>query len=172
MTLLDLKDLETHLWEAAHIITGPIDASDYKTYIFPILFFKRICDVYDEELEKAIKETGGDAEMAKAPMFHRIDIPDGCHWDDVIAKTQDVGHHLKEAFNKIEQANDNLYGIFGDELASFGTGLFNNAYEIYVPLFTLATAGFPIAVSRLISESNADFNPDCPALSENITRST
>lgn len=114
MTLLDLKDLETHLWEAAHIITGPIDASDYKTYIFPILFFKRICDVYDEELEKAIKETGGDAEMAKAPMFHRIDIPDGCHWDDVIAKTQDVGHHLKEAFNKIEQANDNLYGIFGD----------------------------------------------------------
>ena len=70
MTLLDLKDLETHLWEAAHIITGPIDASDYKTYIFPILFFKRICDVYDEELEKAIKETGGDAEMAKAPMFH------------------------------------------------------------------------------------------------------
>ena len=52
MTLLDLKDLETHLWEAAHIITGPIDASDYKTYIFPILFFKRICDVYDEELEK------------------------------------------------------------------------------------------------------------------------
>lgn len=114
MTLLDLKDLETHLWEAAHIITGPIDASDYKTYIFPILFFKRICDVYDEELEKAIKETGGDAEMAKAPMFHRIDIPDGCHWDDVIAKTKDVGQCLKEAFNKIEQVNDNLYGIFGD----------------------------------------------------------
>ena len=49
-----------------------------------------------------------------------------------------------------------VYGIFGDELASFGTGLFNNAYEIYVPLFTLATAGFPIAVSRLISESNAN----------------
>ncbi|MEN3968891.1 class I SAM-dependent DNA methyltransferase [Acinetobacter sp. BWR-L5] len=114
MTLLDLKDLEIHLWEAAHIITGPIDASDYKTYIFPILFFKRICDVYDEELEQAIKETGGDAEMAKAPMFHRIDIPDGCHWEDVIAHTQDVGYHLKEAFNKIEQANENLYGIFGD----------------------------------------------------------
>lgn len=49
-----------------------------------------------------------------------------------------------------------VYGIFGDELASFGTGLFNNAYEIYVPLFTLATAGFPIAVSRLISESHAN----------------
>ncbi|HCI7175058.1 TPA: SAM-dependent DNA methyltransferase [Acinetobacter baumannii] len=113
MTLLDLKDLETHLWEAAHIITGPIDASDYKTYIFPILFFKRICDVYDEELEEAIKEIG-DEELARGPMFHRIDIPEGCHWSDVIAHTQDVGKHLKEAFNKIEQANENLYGIFGD----------------------------------------------------------
>ena len=113
MTLLDLKDLETHLWEAAHIITGPIDASDYKTYIFPILFFKRICDVYDEELEDAIKEIG-DEELARGPMFHRIDIPEGCHWNDVIAHTQDVGQHLKEAFNKIEKANENLYGIFGD----------------------------------------------------------
>ena len=46
-------------------------------------------------------------------MFHRIDIPEGCHWSDVIAHTQDVGKHL-EAFNKIEQANENLYGIFGD----------------------------------------------------------
>lgn len=48
-----------------------------------------------------------------------------------------------------------VYGLFGSELASFGTGLFNNAYEIYVPLFTIATAGLPIAVSRMISESNA-----------------
>lgn len=113
MTLLNLKDLEAHLWEAAHIITGPIDASDYKTYIFPILFFKRICDVYDEETQKAIEDTG-DAELAKEPMFHRIVIPDGCHWNDVIAQTHDVGKHLKDAFQKIEQANDNLYGIFGD----------------------------------------------------------
>lgn len=48
-----------------------------------------------------------------------------------------------------------VYGVFGDELAEFGIGLFNNAYEIYVPLFTIATAGLPIAVSRMISESNA-----------------
>ncbi|MBQ9673147.1 MAG: polysaccharide biosynthesis protein [Ruminococcus sp.] len=48
-----------------------------------------------------------------------------------------------------------VYGLFGEELASFGMGLFNNAYEIYVPLFTIATGGFPIAISRLISESNA-----------------
>ena len=54
MTLINLRDLEAHLWHAAHIITGPIDASDYKTYIFPILFFKRICDVYDEEFADAM----------------------------------------------------------------------------------------------------------------------
>ena len=48
-----------------------------------------------------------------------------------------------------------IYSIFGDEYAGIGTGLFTNAYEIYIPLFTLATAGFPIAVSRLISESIA-----------------
>lgn len=61
---------------------------------FPILFFKRICDVYDEELEEAIKEIG-DEELARGSMFHRIDIPEGCHWSDVIAHTQDVGKHLR-----------------------------------------------------------------------------
>uniref|UniRef100_UPI00188A7710 type I restriction-modification system subunit M N-terminal domain-containing protein n=1 Tax=Vibrio anguillarum TaxID=55601 RepID=UPI00188A7710 len=86
MTLIKLKDLEAHLWHAAHIITGPIDASDYKTYIFPILFFKRICDVYDEEFEEAMEQVG-DEELAKGDMFHRIQIPANCHWEDVFAET-------------------------------------------------------------------------------------
>ena len=38
-----------HLWESANILRGPVDAADFKTYIFPLLFFKRICDVWDEE---------------------------------------------------------------------------------------------------------------------------
>ena len=49
----------------------------------------------------------------------------------------------------------NLYGTLGGSYAEFGTALFSNAYELYVPLFTLATVGFPIAVSRLVSESYA-----------------
>lgn len=110
---LSLEDLEHHLWEAAHIITGPIDASDYKTYIFPILFFKRICDVYNEEYAKAM-EFYGDEEMALAPEQHRIEIPEDCHWKNVIAATQDVGKTLKSAFLCIEKANEHLYGIFGD----------------------------------------------------------
>jgi len=113
MTLIKLKDLEAHLWHAAHIITGPIDASDYKTYIFPILFFKRICDVYDEEFADAMEQVG-DEELAKGDMFHRIQIPADCHWKDVFAETKDVGKALKKALRGIELENPQMYGIFGD----------------------------------------------------------
>lgn len=113
MTLINLKDLEAHLWHAAHIITGPIDASDYKTYIFPILFFKRICDVYNEEFLEAMEQVG-DEELAKGDMFHRIQIPAYCHWKDVFAETKDLGQALKDAFRGIELANPKLHGIFGD----------------------------------------------------------
>lgn len=113
MTLINLKDLEAHLWHAAHIITGPIDASDYKTYIFPILFFKRICDVYDEEFEEAMEQVS-DEELAKGDMFHRIQIPVNCHWKDVFAETKDIGQALKDSFRGIELENPQLHGIFGD----------------------------------------------------------
>ena len=113
MTLIKLNDLETHLWHAAHIITGPIDASDYKTYIFPILFFKRISDVYDEEFLDAMDQVG-DEELAKSDMFHRIQIPPACHWKDVFADTKDIGQALKDSFRGIELANPQLHGIFGD----------------------------------------------------------
>lgn len=110
---IKLKDLETHLWHAAHIISGPIDASDYKTYIFPILFFKRICDVYEEEFELALVQVG-DEELAKGDMFHRILIPENCHWSHVFNRTKDIGQALKDAFRGIELANPKLHGIFGD----------------------------------------------------------
>ncbi len=113
MTLITLKDLEAHLWHAAHIITGPIDASDYKTYIFPILFFKRICDVYDEEFTEALAQVG-DAELAKGDMFHRIKIPAEYHWKQVFSQTKNIGQALNEAFRGIELANERLHGIFGD----------------------------------------------------------
>ena len=113
MVKLTLKELEQKLWEATHIITGPIDASDYKTYIFPVLFFKRINDVYDEEFKKAF-DLYGDKELAAAPEQHRIQIPEGCRWQDVLSVTEDVGDALQSAFRCVEQANSHLYGIFGD----------------------------------------------------------
>jgi type I restriction enzyme M protein len=113
--VLTLSQLESHLWESANILRGPVDAADFKAYIFPLLFFKRISDVYDEELELALKESGGDREYAQFPENHRFQIPDGCHWRDVRAKTTDVGQALQYAMREIVKANpDTLYGIFGD----------------------------------------------------------
>ena len=112
---LGLAALESHLWEAANILRGPVDAADFKTYIFPLLFFKRISDAYDEETRLALEESGGDEAYASFPELHRFQIPAGCHWRDVRARTTNVGQALQNALRGIEQANPRtLYGIFGD----------------------------------------------------------
>ncbi len=112
---LDLGTLSSYLWEAANILRGPVDAADFKTYIFPLLFFKRISDVYDEEVAVALKESGGDMEYAQFPENHRFQIPEECHWKEVRTARANIGHALQKAMRCIEQANpDTLYGIFGD----------------------------------------------------------
>ena len=50
--------LESYLWGAANLLRGLIDAGDYKQYVFPLLFFKRLSDVWDEEYQNAFDETG------------------------------------------------------------------------------------------------------------------
>src|SRR6266568_5072806 len=110
-----LSVLESHLWEAANILRGPVDASDFKTYVFPLLFFKRISDVYDEEYATALAESGGDEEYALFPQNYRFQIPGGCHWKDVRVVTSNIGQALQKAMRGIEKANpETLYGIFGD----------------------------------------------------------
>ena len=110
-----LPTLESHLWEAANILRGPVDAADFKTYVFPLLFFKRISDVFDEEYAIALSESGGDEEYASFPQNYRFQIPNGCHWSDVRAVTKNVGQALQKAMRSIETANpETLYGIFGD----------------------------------------------------------
>jgi type I restriction enzyme M protein len=112
---LTLGQLENHLWASANILRGPVDAADFKTYIFPLLFFKRISDVHDEERQAALEEGGGDVEYASFPQHYRFQVPEGCHWRDVRAVTTNVGQALQRALRGIEQANpDTLYGIFGD----------------------------------------------------------
>lgn len=109
------NQLESHLWEAANILRGPVDAADFKTYVFPLLFFKRISDVYDEEYSVALAESDGDEEYAQFPQNYRFQIPEGCHWSDVRAVTTNVGQALQKAMRGIEKANpETLYGIFGD----------------------------------------------------------
>jgi type I restriction enzyme M protein len=109
------KELETYLWGAAKVLRGTIDAGDYKQYIFPLLFFKRICDVYDEEFEKALKESEGDMEYAAFAEHHHFIVPKKAHWNKVREKTTNVGTAIQNAMREIEKANpDTLYGIFGD----------------------------------------------------------
>ena len=112
---LTLSELEQYLSKAAWILKGPVDASDFKAYIFPLLFFKRISDVYQEEYDLALEESDGDQEYAALPEFHRFSIPEDCKWSDVREKTTNLGQALEKAFRGIEQANqEHLYGIFGD----------------------------------------------------------
>ena len=109
------KELEKYLWGAATQLRGTIDAGDYKQYIFPLLFFKRICDVYDEEFESALAESDGDMEYAAFAEHHHFQVPEGAHWKDVRETTVNVGVALQDAMRAIEKANpDTLYGIFGD----------------------------------------------------------
>jgi type I restriction enzyme M protein len=109
------KELEAYLWGAANILRGLIDAADFKQYIFPLLFFKRISDIWDEEYQQAVEESGGDLTYAEFRENHRFQIPKGCHWDDVRKKTVNVGAALQKALAGIEKANfEMLHDVFGD----------------------------------------------------------
>lgn len=114
MTTTSLDQLENHLWESANILRGTVDAADFKTYIFPLLFFKRICDVWDEEFQE-ISEEMGDPGLAMFPESHRFQVPEGCHWQDVRETPANVGTALQRALREIEKSNpETLYGVFGD----------------------------------------------------------
>ena len=108
---LTLSKLESHLWEAANILRGsPVDRTDWKSYILPLLFFKRICDVWDEEHAQMVETYGEDFADE-----HRFQVPEECHWNAVRETPANVGVALSNAMRGIERANqDHLYGVFGD----------------------------------------------------------
>ena len=108
---ITLPQLESHLWEAANILRGsPVDRTDWKSYILPLLFFKRICDQWDEEHAAMLAEYGEDFADE-----HRFQVPAGSHWNDVRATPKNVGTTLANAMRAVEAANQkHLYGVFGD----------------------------------------------------------
>ncbi|WP_372880284.1 N-6 DNA methylase [Psychromonas sp.] len=108
------KKLEDLLWGAAEFLRGQIDASDYKQYIFPLLFFKRLSDVYLEEFNEALEVHEGDAEYAVMSMFHRFDIPEEASWEKVRNTSKDIGEAIQNALRLIEAKNVRLHGVFGD----------------------------------------------------------
>ena len=110
---MSLNQLESHLWEAANILRGKIDSSDFKNYIFGLLFFKRLCDVWDEEFAERL-EHYGDPERAAEPTGHRFHLPAHAAWQAVRQHKQDIGRHLNVAFLAIEESNPRLTGVFQD----------------------------------------------------------
>ena len=114
MPSLRWTELEEFLWGAAIILRGLVDAGDYKQFVFPLLFFKRLSDVWDEDYAEALADSGDQA-YAAATANDRFVIPAGAHWKDVRAIAKDVGRALQTAQRNIEAANHGrLDGIFGD----------------------------------------------------------
>lgn len=109
------QELESYLWGAAVLLRGLIDAGDYKQFIFPLLFFKRVSDVWEEEYQTSLKDSGGDLSYAEFAENHRFQIPEGAHWNDVRQMPKNVGMAIQAALRQLEAANpDLLAGIFGD----------------------------------------------------------
>ena len=121
---ISLDELERYLWQAAVDLRGQIDAAAYKDYIFPLVFFKRICDVRDEEYQHYVDE-GGEEYAEMMIQDSPIQIPEDAHWSKVFNVTENIGQALVDAFRQIENANPGkkiddrivggLEGIFGDK---------------------------------------------------------
>jgi type I restriction enzyme M protein len=111
---IDLQELKSHLWNCAEVLRGSaVDRTDWKAYILPLLFFKRICDVWDEETVEATA-LFGDADPVDFPEVHRFNVPEDCHWRDVRETSTNLGSALSHAMREIERANpDTLYRVFG-----------------------------------------------------------
>ncbi|MEQ9205889.1 MAG: class I SAM-dependent DNA methyltransferase [Phycisphaerales bacterium] len=111
---VSISNLKSALWDAANTLRGSaVDRTDWKGYILPLLFFKRISDVWDEEITEAV-ETFGDSNPSSYPEIHRFTVPKGCHWRDIREASSNVGTSLLRAMHGIEKANpDTLYRVFG-----------------------------------------------------------
>ncbi len=112
---MDMSMLESWLWDAACSIRGPIDAPKFKDYILPLLFYKRLCDVYEDEL-KRLSEEFGDKETAKTlarsdRKLIRFYIPDEYTWLEIRKVTKDLGERLTMALREIAKENPRLQGV-------------------------------------------------------------
>lgn len=111
---LTQQELERRLWDAANALRGPVDPSDFKAYVFPLLFLKRISDTWDAEHARALDEFGGDEQAARLTENYRFQVPDGCHWSDLRKASENVGVKLQLILDRIQEANPvTLAGIFG-----------------------------------------------------------
>jgi type I restriction enzyme M protein len=104
------QDLEQTLWKAADILRGAVRPERYGTYMFPLLFFKRLSDVWMEEFEEALKKYKN-KEAAQQKFVHRFTIPEGCFWADIRKETKNPGQRLNTVLEKIAKSNPELDGV-------------------------------------------------------------
>jgi type I restriction enzyme M protein len=101
---ITLNELKSHLWASANLLRGKIDSSDFKNYIFGLLFYKRLSDTFDEEHAKLTEKVG--AQMAKQrDMYPHFYLPDNCSWKDVLAQSTDIGAKINNVFEQITRDN-------------------------------------------------------------------
>ena len=112
---LTQPELERTLWAAANALRGPVDAGDFKAYVFPVMFFKWISDNWDYRHARAVADWGDDLtpEIEYAD-YQPFVVPNGCHWSDVHGTAVNVGAKLGDALDRIQEANRDLAGVFGD----------------------------------------------------------
>lgn len=111
---LDISTLENWLWEAACAVRGPLDAAKYKDYILPLLFYKRLCDVFDDELKDLAQDLGRDLahELARSDRtLTRAYIPSEHCWREVRRSPEELGERLTTALKEIGRENPKLQGV-------------------------------------------------------------
>ncbi|EJL6463848.1 SAM-dependent DNA methyltransferase [Vibrio cholerae] len=120
---ISLEELKTWLWGSANIMRGTVDSSDFKNYIFGLLFLKRLSDVFDERVEAVMEEEGCSAEEAMALIQEDNPeqfVPVYARWNKLIERTENIGEYIDEAFAEIEHQNPSLEKVltaiqFGDK---------------------------------------------------------
>ena len=115
METLSVSELESRLWAAANSLRGPVDPADFKSYVFPLLFFKWVSDTWDLDHVAAEADFGDDLPPEVEADYHRFAVPDGCHWSDLQKISTNVGVALQNILDRLAEANpQSLAGIFGD----------------------------------------------------------
>ncbi|EJG1582831.1 SAM-dependent DNA methyltransferase [Vibrio parahaemolyticus] len=120
---ISLEELKTWLWGSANIMRGTVDSSDFKNYIFGLLFLKRLSDVFDERVEAVMEEEGCSVEEAMALIQEDNPeqfVPVYARWNKLIERTENIGEYIDEAFAEIEHQNPSLEKVltaiqFGDK---------------------------------------------------------
>lgn len=113
LSKLTQQELESHLWKSADILRGSIDSSDYKSYIFGLLFLKRLSDTFEEQKKNLIKEHGEEigALLTDDPEQYQFFVPEAARWEEIRKHAEDIGSAINVAFETLENENATLEGV-------------------------------------------------------------